>query len=447
MARKIVMQLSREHERDPATATVEDDHVKTVLDQAIIMSTPEALPLEVLETIIDLSSAEDARSLALTSKALLPRSRANIFSHVVVTSTDRHKKQDIPRLFNLLKHSPDLEAFILHLSIINLHDITAAWSTKLVGILDRLQHMKTLSIVHAQTYFGCRWERVPLPVQSAVLKCVLSEGLKAVDAQFFGTCLTFLQACPKIKHLDLYSPVEAFTRSSRSSPRLVLESLRISSIQEPPIAIGRLLGADGDPLLDLSQLKVLACDSRTDQCSIIFGKWIAQIAESAGSSLRELYWDVSTPESKLTDLHVTLDQFPQLRVLSIVCHGHTIDPDAFNMANTCCSWIQKLMDSRNTLSPLVSSTFRVPWSDDPEPLENLITTIEGTQSAVFDFSNFPHPNSITEESREALEVLRKASANRLEINIVIHTQLEEPPLQHLRVNRPFTRIPLGSPWF
>ncbi|KAH8829886.1 hypothetical protein DL96DRAFT_1590803 [Flagelloscypha sp. PMI_526] len=409
------------------------------------MSSAETLPLEVLEAVIGLSDAEDARSLALTSKALLPSSRANIFSYVVLTASDRH--MDIPRLFDLLERSPNLEPFIRHLTIINLHDI-ALWSSNLVGVLDRLQHLKTLSIVHAKNYFGCEWGSVNNIVQNAILKCVLSETLEAVDAQFFEYCIPFLQGCPKLKHLDLYSPREALTRHSHSSPPIVLESLRVSTINEPPFTIDRLLGTDGDPLLDLSQLKTLVCDSRADYCDIVFGRWIAQMAKFSGSSLSELYWDVNTPELKSNDLLMSLNLLPQLQTLSIICryNPHAQDPE--DGSKICCTWIGKLMQSRQPAGSLSSSVFRVPWSDNPGPLRDLITTIEGAQSATFCFDNFPSPNNVPEENDETMEILFKASRDCCGTSITIKSPTESySPLQDLRSKRPFTRIPLDSPWF
>ncbi|KAH8832747.1 hypothetical protein DL96DRAFT_1704800 [Flagelloscypha sp. PMI_526] len=402
------------------------------------MSESHTLPLEVLETIVDLSDIEEARSFAVTCKILLPCSRSNLYSHITLTASD--SCQDVPRFNELINHSPGLESFIRHLTIINLHDVDI-WSSQLVEILDQLRHLKTLSIVHARSYFGCEWGMVPASVQSAIFNTLRSATLEAVDAQFFEECLSFLQQCPTLKHLDLYDPNEALTRLSISSPQTVLHFLRLSILSEPHLSLERILAKNEHPLLDLSQLRVLVLDSEAINSDVIFGKWVLQIAESSWSSLSELYWEVNFPELTSADLALSLCELPQLQIIVAVCrYNPIVNTGLEDEAQICCSWIAKCMQSRKPYSPLCSSTFTLQWWDDTKPLCRLITQLEGTQSATFSFTT--QPSRVEEPALLALQ----ETAARCEIDVKIVSPLESySPFDHLRAKRPYTRDTLDTP--
>ncbi|KAH8829774.1 hypothetical protein DL96DRAFT_1590350 [Flagelloscypha sp. PMI_526] len=383
------------------------------------------IPLELLERIIGFTSSHDARSCALTCNALLHSSRANIFSHVQVSIRTGHfapPLKDIPHLLNLLKESPHISPLIRHFSFLDLNDTTtdadcpSSYIDQLVKILDQLTHLKSLSIIRSERYYGCYWVDIPVSVQSALYKRFLSGTLETVSAQLFEQSLTFLERCPRLKHLHITgSFTESLICTSISSLKPVLKSLRFTATNSPINDIKLYLGGNKNSLLDLSQLETLALDTAYSQ-AFAFGPWIAHIATLSASSLTELYWELDLRETISGELSVRLSEIPNLQTLVIICRVTALEV----RVDILCNWIQRLIESRTICVPLLSLITTMPWSDDPEPLQTLIKSgIQGTRSATFSFIHVPEMESDRGAIQATLEVLRIAAAQQAEVDVTL----------------------------
>ncbi|KAH8829773.1 hypothetical protein DL96DRAFT_1590347 [Flagelloscypha sp. PMI_526] len=372
------------------------------------------LPLEILERIVYFANGRDAQSWALTCNALLHSSRINIFSQVQVTAN--LLSNDIPRLFNLLMHSRHIAPFIRHLSILDLNDTgTIGYPSKyvdqLVEILNHLLHLRSLSIIRSIRYYGCRWDRIPVTIQSALYKRFLSDTLEMVSAQLFDDSLTFLECCPRLKHLHITAPfTESFNRTSISVSKCVLQSLRLSvsnyTSSLPPRDIREIFGKDDSSVLDLSRLQTLAVDGAYFT-GFAFERWMGDLVALSTSSLVELYWELTLQHTVSREVFVPLNELPSLQILVIVCQGK---PSEVKL-NAPCIWLQKLMESRAPRDRIASLTFSLPWYDDPEPLQTLIKLgIRGTR-----------PDRL---AAGTLEALKNTAAQQVEVDVMVMFPVE-----------------------
>ncbi|KAH8829885.1 hypothetical protein DL96DRAFT_1706727 [Flagelloscypha sp. PMI_526] len=297
-----------------------------------------ALPLEVIESIINISDVKEVKSFSLTSRALLPYARTLLLSNITLRLS---KNGDVSRFFLWLQEFPKLRNFVRHLSLINLQDAfhqSVKERARLVHILKMLSKcLKTLAIVHSPPYFGCEWEVVPTSIQNALLGCFASNSLEA------------------IKHLDVFKLVENLSRPSPSIPRIALESFRVAFWGYPYDDADHVLS--GDSLLDLSRLRRLVVETVIPVYDSV-GNWVAHAAPLCSSSLIELYWTVNTEDF----LAPAITSAPKL---VLKCFD--------------------LMKSRAPCPSVYSSIFILPWSSDADPLCLLIASIQGTKRATFDF--------------------------------------------------------------
>ncbi|KAH8829887.1 hypothetical protein DL96DRAFT_1813023 [Flagelloscypha sp. PMI_526] len=394
-------------------------------------------PLEILEILVENASIDTSRSLALTCKALLPCSRANIHSHYTLNP------DGFTHLHALLRTAPHLVPFIHNISLLDLHSyarLPASTISIVVQVLHQLQHLRTISLIQSSKFLGCSWVDVPGAIQEVLFQIFHLETLCGVDAQFFEVCCPVIERCPKIMHLDLYSPCETFTKSSPSVSTLTLKSLRLCMDgTEDGTGIDGILGHGGDPLFDFSKLERLTVDahrSKYDGQSIFpSGDYVSQIAALSSSSLTELYWEVSSSDLQSLDINVSLEMLPQLRTLVIICN--VLERPFTN--EFCYAWFSSLMSTRNSRRPILSTTFSGPWSSDPPALRYLITCIEGAQNFVFCFPT-SRADWKTGMGRETLKILRGTACKREDVLVKILEPGTFDPTADLRSSRPFTRF-------
>ncbi|KAH8814616.1 hypothetical protein DL96DRAFT_1684893 [Flagelloscypha sp. PMI_526] len=399
------------------------------------------LPFEVLEVIVDFTDILGAQNCALTCKALLSQSRANIFSHVRLLPDGESNFH----LHQLLKNSPHLEKFIQHIALLDLHLIDGRNVLLVVNILERLGHIRTISLVN-RNVLGCSWRDVPIDVQDALFRCFQSEALHGVDAQIFSEAHLFIEGCPKLQHFEMYEPyaTENWIRSSPAVVPVGLKSFRVSLFGvEPRISIDAVLGTiAGDPLLDFSHLEKLILDSgstpRALELTFQSGQWISRIAPFAANSLVELVWDVGSPDIQSEQLHVTLDMLPCLTTLEVRCHSR-LDSDG------CCAWATRLMLSRIHSPTLLSASFTFGWNDDPRPISSLIRAVKGAQRVTLHFQTLSSSDwsGVAQFSQETLDILRERSKARQDISFTVMPPMNlreaDSQLNYLRTHRPFVR--------
>ncbi|KAH8814618.1 hypothetical protein DL96DRAFT_418625 [Flagelloscypha sp. PMI_526] len=398
------------------------------------------LPFEVLEVIVCFTDIPEAQNCALTCKALLSQSRANIFSYVRL-----EPKGDANSYFlRLLVDSPHLEKFVQHVALLDLHTIEQDTTPIVVGIMERLRHLRTISLVNRRV-LGCSWRTVPTSMQNVLFKCFQAETLRGVDAQIFSEAHSFMERCPKLQHLEMYEPyhMENWVRSSPAVVPVVLKSFRVSLFgPQSQIGIDAIIGTNGDPIVDFSQLEKLALDSRSTHPApeLLFqtGQWIAQIAHFAADSLAELVWDVGPSDIQSEQLNVTLDTFPCLMKLRVRCR-FGLNPDA------SCLWATRLMLSRNFSPTLQLASFTFCWNNDPGSVCAFIRTVKGAQHITLHFQCTPpsvHPER-SKVTQETLDILRETVDARNDLFLSVMSPLklneEDRQLNYLRTNRPFVR--------
>ncbi|KAH8829907.1 hypothetical protein DL96DRAFT_907564 [Flagelloscypha sp. PMI_526] len=397
-------------------------------------STTAAFPLEVLEAVIDFSDSKTVLHWSLTCKALLARARARMLSQITLNN------KTCPRVHRLLSDSPDLEKFIQDIVILDVHSLphggVGSTTTPLaISVLRQLRHLRTISLLH-ERYMGCEWTNVDYMMKEVLYECFQLETMQGVDAQFFRHCHSFFERCPRLKHLDLYQPIDSYTRSSPHIARIKLKSLRLAvyadAVQEA--SLSGVLGKEGNPLFDFSHLERLVVDScswhHDRPCTFSSGQWIAGIAPLASSTLRELFWEVSTPDITSETLIFSLHTVPSLETLVV----------RFNLQNQpiapadCCRWIDKLMVSRLPLDPIETSTFSLPWDDDPAPICDLIISVQGSRriSLYIDPQPGTYVPGVLSEAEEC--ALQRQPEFQIE---VMNPSVSFDSFRFLRMRRPF----------
>ncbi|KAH8826777.1 hypothetical protein DL96DRAFT_1213115 [Flagelloscypha sp. PMI_526] len=392
------------------------------------MSSTTTLPHDILEVIIDFSSLDTVSQWSLTCKALLTRARMSMFSHVTLNYNT------CQRVRVLLSISPHLGKYIHHIAIRDMYSLQQE-SDGTTSILNQICDLRTISLL-PERYMGFEWNKIDDLVKETLYECFRRETLQGVDAQFFQHCRSFFERCPRLKHLDLYHPIEDFTRSSPQVARIELRSLRLAVYAgaEKQASLDGVLGSKGDPLFDFSHLERLVVDSCSwhHSSTRIFcsGQWIAGIAPFAFSTLQELFWEASTPDVASKTLNFHLHTVPTLTTLVV----------RFNLQNQpidyadCCRWITQLMDSRLPLEPIKSSAFSLPWNDDQAPLCNFIASVQGSRQINLHIS--PPRNyspGILSEAKEC--ALRRQP--EFDVRIMIATASSIDTFRVLRLRRPF----------
>ncbi|KAH8814617.1 hypothetical protein DL96DRAFT_1624326 [Flagelloscypha sp. PMI_526] len=399
------------------------------------------LPFEIIEGIVYFTDIPEAQNCALTCKALLSQSRANIFSHVRIVPIGGTSSN----LRQLLVDSPHLEKFIQHVALLDLHTVEQGIIPIIVDIMERLRHLRTISLVNRRV-LGCSWAGVPISLQDVLFRCFQLETLHAVDAQIFSKARSFIERCPKLQHLEMYEPyqTENWVQSSPIVVPVVLKSFRVILFgPQSQIGIDTILGTSGEPIVNFSHLEKLVLDSRSTPRAphLLFqsGEWISQIAHFAADSLVELVWDVGSPDIQSEQLHVTLDMFPCLTTLRVRCRSR-LGLDA------SCAWATRLMLSRNLSSTLLIASFTFDWNSDPRSACAFIKTVKGAQRIVLYFQRTSLPD-LSESSQvseeETLDFLRETAGARHDLSLTVMSLMDlkegDAQLRYLRTDRPFVR--------
>ncbi|KAH8826781.1 hypothetical protein DL96DRAFT_1709930 [Flagelloscypha sp. PMI_526] len=333
----------------------------------------ETLHLDILEVIIDLSDSKTLLQWSLSCKTLSTRARSRIFSHITLNN------KTCQQLHDLLSTSPYLEKFVVHIAIRDMEYLQhgrarTALLPIAISVLRQLRHLQTVSLL-PEGYMGYEWTKVENMMKETLFECFQLETIQGVDAQFFRHCRSFLERCPRLKHLDLYHPIEDFTRTSPHIARIELKSLRVAVYAdvERDASIEGVLGSKGDPLFDFSHLERL-------------------------STLQELFWEVSTPDITSETLEFRLSGAPSLQTLVV---RFNLEHQPVKPAE-CYRWVIRILDSRSPLDPIKKPTFSLPWDDDPVLLCDLVATIQGSNQIELYIAQrrTPLPSGMFSQARE-----------------------------------------------